>query len=214
MFVISMVSGKPNFENVLFVRIELKGTKVWRRILVPEISTFWDLHVAIQDSMGWTDSHLHEFRIHPKGKKEFVRIGIPSEDDLGFGWIVLPGFEEIVTDHLSMNGLKNMFYVYDFGDGWIHEVILEGIHTREKGKRYPICIDGEKQCPPEDCGGVWGYHEILEILERGPRNEDERETMEWLGKYDPDEFYPEKVKFTDPMKRLKTIYPEFHEMIK
>jgi hypothetical protein len=202
------ISMARKFENVYQFKITLTGIEppVWRRIQVPETYSFWDLHVAIQDSMGWEDYHLHEFRVPVKGSKKSLKIGIPSEDDSTYGWTVLPGHREKISDRFTMRINKKADYLYDFGDDWTHEVLLEGILTRDESVEYPICIGGEKACPPEDCGGVWGYGDIIRILRKGAKNKDDEEFLGWLGDFDPDGFDPEKVKFDDPKKRFKMAF--------
>lgn len=91
-------------------------------------------------------------------------------------------------------------YVYDFGDYWDHKIQLEKILPREKGVNYPICIKGKRASPPEDCGGVWGYEELLEII----KDPDHEETMEWLGEdFDPEHFDPKEIVFDDPDEYLE-----------
>ena len=143
-------------ELIFQYKISLLDTKpsVWRRIQVPSGYSFWDLHVAIQDSMGWTDSHLHMFRIRPQGKQKDLRIGIPDDefDDLE----ILAGWE-IPLDRFFWRPGTSAVYEYDFGDSWNHDVLLEGVLIPEAGSTYPRCLAGENACPPEDCGGIWGY---------------------------------------------------------
>ena len=198
---------KKKFENVYQFKITPQGIQpsIWRRIQVPETYSFWDLHVAIQDSMGWEDYHLHEFQIPVKGTKKPIKIGIPSEDDLTFGMTIFPGYRENISDRFTMKS-KKAVYVYDFGDGWKHDILLEGILTKDDSVKYPICIGGEKACPPEDCGGTWGYGDIIRILKKGAKNQDDQEFLEWVGGYNPDDFNPENVKFDDPKKRFKMAF--------
>ncbi|MCH7881167.1 MAG: plasmid pRiA4b ORF-3 family protein [Proteobacteria bacterium] len=172
---------------------------IWRRIQVPRSYTFWDLHVAIQDSMGWLDYHLHAFRFGKRKSNISWEIGIP--DDEGIGTVdTLPGWEVSIVDHFHEPG-SSCIYEYDFGDGWTHEVLLEGILLSEKGRRYPLCIGGERACPPEDCGGSPGYYRLLQVL--SDHNDEEYEDMvEWVGKkFSPEKFVPNKVKFDNPGKR-------------
>ena len=201
------ISMKKKFENVYQFKITMLGIQppIWRRIQVPETYSFWDLHVAIQDSIGWQDHHLHEFQIPIKGDRKPLRIGIPSEDDLTYGWTILPGYKQNISDRFTMKS-KKAVYIYDFGDGWAHEVLLEGILTKDDTIEYPICIAGERACPPEDCGGVSGYAEIIRILQKGAKNRDDKVFLEWLGDYDSEEFDPKKVKFDDPKKRYKMAF--------
>lgn len=139
---------------------------VWRRIQVPENYTFWDLHVAIQDAMGWLDCHLHAFRF--KGTEADFEIGIPDEE--GFSTIeTLPGWEIPIRNNFDVG--ETCIYEYDFGDAWVHEVVLQGIVIVEKNKRYPVCSDGAMACPPEDCGGIPGYFHLTEVM-TDPEHED------------------------------------------
>ena len=183
-------------------KISLKDIQpvIWRRILVPAKYTFWDLHVAIQNSMGWLDYHLHVFRIRQKFSNIEIEIGIPNEDLFKDEQEILPGWHIPITDYFDDLGVISL-YEYDFGDSWIHEVLLEGMLIREKGQKYPKCIAGARACPPEDCGGIDGYQELLEIIS-DPKNDEYDEMITWLGgKYNPEEFNPNKVKFDNPQTR-------------
>jgi hypothetical protein len=181
--------------------------EIWRRIQVPAKYSFWDLHVAIQDAMGWFDYHLHVFRYRPKRKKKPIEIGIPIE-----GWEgqpISPSWEVPMVTYLDDPG-EIVQYDYDFGDDWHHEVLFEGILLKEKGVKYPKCLDGARACPPEDCGGIPGYYRLLEILQ-DPTHDEYEGYIEWLKDhvknyypYDPAEFNPEGVHFDNPKRRLKT----------
>jgi len=198
---------KKEFDRVYQFRITLKGIKppIWRRIQVPETYTFWDLHVAIQDAMGWEDYHLHEFEIRHPSTGEKVRIGTPHEEDEFFGREVISEHEQKISDWFSMeNSVAE--YTYDFGDNWEHEIRLEEILPRDRGVEYPVCIAGERACPPEDCGGVWGYEEFLEAI-RNPEHEEHEEMLEWIGgEFDPEHFDPREVSFDDPDERRKFAF--------
>jgi len=198
---------KKKYDQVYQFKITLKGTKppIWRRIQVPETYTFWDLHVAIQDAMGWDDYHLHEFTITSPKTGRKVKIGIPADDDIDYGWEVLAGWNQKIADYFSSDNSKSE-YIYDFGHGWEHSVTLEKILPREVGMIYPRCIDGKRACPPEDCGGVDGYELYLEAIQ-DPANELHEEVLDWVGgEFDPDDFIPSEVKFDDPAKRFKIAF--------
>ncbi len=191
---------KKKFERVYQFRINLQGINplIWRRIQVPETYTFWDLHVAIQDAMGWTDSHLHEFDVIDPLDGETLRIGIPDED---FEGEIIPDWEMNISNIFSKQNPK-AYYIYDFGDNWGHTIKLEKILPKEKGVDYPRCIGGKRACPPEDCGGVWGYREFLRAI-RDPQHKEHKEMMEWIGgEFDPEHFDVNEVMFSDPDERL------------
>lgn len=152
---------------------------VWRRILVPGNITLDRLHIVIQKAVGWTDSHLHEFIARGK------RYGQPDpeepEPDLGREWLML--LQEIAP----AEG-QRFEYLYDFGDSWMHEVLVERIETPEKAVRYPVCLGGERHCPPEDCGGPGGYEDFLKAI-RDRSHPEHREMLEWIGgAFDPEAF--------------------------
>lgn len=193
-------------------RVTLKGIRppIWRRIQVPGNYSFWDLHVAIQDAMGWFDYHLHSFEmINPKtGFRE--EIGIPDDDFGAFDHDVMPGWERRISRYFTPENSKSL-YTYDFGDNWEHEIRLEKILPPEKGIPYPRCIKGKRACPPEDCGGVWGYGDMLETLS-DPEHEDYKDTVEWLGEvFDPEYFDLAEIEFDDPEERWKMAFTQDRE---
>lgn len=160
---------------------------IWRRIQVQDCSLD-KLHEHIQTAMGWTNSHLHQFDI--KGE----RYGDRELLDDGFeGFECEDSTTTMLSEILPKTGKRFAFkYEYDFGDGWEHEVLFEGSPPLEKGKKNPLCLEGERSCPPEDVGGVWGYAEYLEAL-ADPKHERHEEFMEWSGPFDPDDFDPKKA---------------------
>ncbi len=182
---------------------------VWRRILVPVNYTFWDLHVAIQDAMGWNDSHLHHFEVLRKGAHHPMRFGVPFSDDIHDQPHLrpLPGWKHVVADFITLER-PTCEYVYDFGDDWRHRVELEGIMRAELGTRYPVCIAGERACPPDDCGGAPGYGNLLEII-ADPSHSEHEQMYQWLrsmkaitGRFEPEHFDPESIRFDNPSRRL------------
>lgn len=186
---------KNEFERVYQFKISLYDIKplIWRRVQVPETYTFWDLHCAIQDAMGWTDSHLHEFH------KGDLCIGIPQEE---YEHKVITDWDINIRDIFSKENVR-MKYMYDFGDGWEHEIKIEKIVPREKDIDYPRCTGGERACPPEDCGGAWGYQDFLKAIQ-DPEHEQHEEMLEWIGgEFDPEYFDFEDVDFMDPEEHRK-----------
>lgn len=190
-------------------KVTLKGIEpeVWRRIVVPAGYSFWDLHVAIQDAMGWLDSHLHAFRVrNPDTAAEGV-IGIPGDDGFEDDEVFLPGWRVPIVDYFREPG-DRADYEYDFGDGWEHDIVLEQVAARAPKTKYPICLDGARACPPEDCGGVPGYEDMLEVL-GDPDHEEHESMLEWVGRrYDPAAFDPKEVRFDDPKKRWRMAFAD------
>jgi hypothetical protein len=179
---------------------------IWRRIQVPSTYSFWDLHVAIQDAMGWLDYHLHEFRIPTLDREEISRIGIP--DDEGFEEEpVLAGWDVSISDYFSSQN-PSAEYTYDFGDDWRHTIKLEDIIPRSPGVRYPVCSAGARHCPPEDVGGPFGYGEFLRAI-RNPKHPEHNSYLEWVGGFfDATAFDPARVRFDNPGRRWKLAFQE------
>ncbi len=161
----------------LTVTLQYIDPPVWRRVLIPaNIKSLADLHVVIQTVMPWTDDHLHEFNIAGE------RYG--SSDPLG----------KVVSDvRITLAGVRNkgvarFEYTYDFGDSWEHLIVIEGTVPRAEGQHYPACIGGERACPPEDCGGVYGYDGLLEARS-DPAHPNHAHASEYLGEgFDPEAF--------------------------
>lgn len=178
---------------------------IWRKIQVPVYYNFWDLHVAIQDAMGWEDYHLHHFSFSKKGSNKTVLIGIPDFDGPNDDMEVFPGWEIHVGEYFTKLGVKAI-YTYDYGDSWKHEVMLEGHLLREEGVSYPRCVEGEMACPPEDCGGIPGYQEFMKVAKEGKKVKiaslfDEKPII-----WDPYAFDPGKRRFDHPYKRWRNAF--------
>ncbi|MUL00886.1 plasmid pRiA4b ORF-3 family protein [Aliivibrio fischeri] len=192
-------------QKILRFRISLSGSEpeIWREIDVPEHYNFWELHVAIQDAMGWFDYHLHEFSPRKAGPTKGKRIGLPeSEHDDA----LLAGWEFAVKKYFTSLG-NAIDYVYDLGDGWHHEITLVGMFLAPLNVDYPQCLNGNMACPPEDCGGLYGYSSLLEIL-ADEEHKEHADTVDWLKNhvmnywpYKPSAFSAKKVKFSDPYLR-------------
>jgi hypothetical protein len=180
------------------------GPKIWRRIEVPAAYSFWDLHVAIQDSMGWADYHLHRFRILNEVTHVIDEIGIPDEERL-YDDETIPGWEMPLTIYFMRRG-DRAEYLYDYGDGWQHDIVLEKISERLPKTKYPRCLGGARACPPEDCGGTGGYGHLLRIIS-DPYHDEYEDMMGWLGRgYDPEAFDPSAVHFDRPRKRWEMAF--------
>ena len=154
----------PNPKSVYQLKATLKNSKpaIWRRILVPENSTLSILHDILQIVMGWTNSHLHMFKVDGQ------IFGDPEDDETGE--LDTKNEARYRLNQLSLREKAKFSYEYDFGDSWEHIIQLEKILPAEKGVHYPLCLDGKRACPPEDVGGVWGYQNFLEAI-ADPRHE-------------------------------------------
>lgn len=202
---------KPKRSAVEFAHqflVVLRGTDplVWRRIEVPADYSFWDLHVAIQDAMGWLDCHLHEFTVlHPVTGREQA-LGIPDED-YPDERPLLRDWDVAITEYFS-DARPLALYVYDFGDDWQHAVIYEGTAPADPSTTYPRCLSGARACPPEDCGGVHRYTELLAAL-ADPKHPEHEELRAWVGgHFDPGAFDPAEVVFDEPRERWKRVFED------
>ena len=155
---------------------------IWRRIQVDDCMLD-RLHEHIQTAMGWTNSHLHQFEI---GGKQYADPMLMEEGMKEFG--VLDSTRANISKFVPKTGKQFQFkYEYDFGDGWEHEILLEGIFPKEPGRNYPLCLEGERACPPEDVGGIHGFHNFL-AAHANPKHENHIDMVRWLAKFDPDKF--------------------------
>jgi Plasmid pRiA4b ORF-3-like protein len=151
------------------------------------------LHYVIQLSMGWTNSHLHSFTI----QGEEYGVPMPEFDADGFA----PRDEKKVKLSKIILGEKFKFsYLYDFGDSWEHEILGEKVLAGDPEIEYPICIKAKRACPPEECGGTWGYQNFLEIIQ-DPEHPEHEEMLEWVG----GSFDPEDAELDEANQQLKLI---------
>jgi hypothetical protein len=148
----------------------------------------------IQTAMGWTNSHLHQFEI---ADLRYTDPRFMTGDFEDFGALDYSGMR--ISDLVAIHGSQlRMAYEYDFGDGWQHEVILEKVMASEPGAKYPRCLDGERACPPEDVGGVYGFADYVEAI-ANPHHSEYRELLKWNGPFDPAQFDAKKA--TSRMKK-------------
>lgn len=175
----------PVRDRLYQFRIALQGVEpaIWRRIQVKRC-TLDKLHEHIQTAMGWTNSHLHQFEARGLvyGDPQLLLEGWANEPQ------VINSLETSIDDILPEDGQRFTFdYEYDFGDRWRHTILFEGCLHADNGGRYPLCVEGDRCCPPEDVGGVSGYEDFLKILAR-PEHEDYESTIQWSGPFDSAEF--------------------------
>ena len=174
--------------NTYQLKVTLIDSKppIWRRILVPSDINLGQFHAVLQASMGWTNSHLHQFIAN----NEFY--GMEDDDDFGFDMEVNDE-NNYRLNQLLATEKQTIIYEYDFGDSWAHKILLEKILPFDKKTRLPACIKGKRACPPEDCGGIWGYASLIETL-NDPKHPEREEMLEWLGgEFDPEAFDLEAI---------------------
>lgn len=161
---------------------------IWRRIQIKNC-TLERFHEHIQLAMGSANEHLHRFRIRDEIYGDAQLLDDGFEDQYEF--IDSTGIK--IGDVVPNSGKRFSFeYEYDFGDGWEHDVLFEGCLAATEGQKYPICVEGERACPPEDVGGIFGYNEYLKII-GDPKHEQHEEMLEWRGKFDPEKFDSKKA---------------------
>ena len=191
----------PN--TVYQFKITLLGSKppIWRRIQIADC-TLDKLHEHIQTAMGWENSHLHQFEIFGK------RYGDPKLLDDGFDEFKCIDSTKTKMSDITPNAGKrfSFTYEYDFGDGWEHEILFEGSPKKEPGKKYPICLEGDRACPPEDVGGIGGFYDFLEAL-ADPKHEQHDDLIEWGKDFDPKKFDAKRA-----TKEMKMGLPDWRSM--
>ncbi|MDA1229831.1 MAG: plasmid pRiA4b ORF-3 family protein [Planctomycetota bacterium] len=168
--------------DIFQFRIKLKNIEpsIWRRIQVRDC-TLDELHEHIQAAMGWENCHLHRFTING------VEFGPVSLDAMPFGPELEDETSVFLSDVLAQKSKQFRFgYTYDFGDDWLHEVLFEGTPDAVAGQEYPVCLEGERACPPEDMGGPWGFADYLEALA-----DQHAEMIEWRGRFRAEDFSAE-----------------------
>lgn len=176
-------------QEIYQIKVTLLGTDppIWRRVLVPSDLTLEQLHDVLQLAMGWEDCHMHDFRI---GQQRFGKSD-PMEQAFG-GSRTASERTARLFNVLGRAGTKAV-YTYDFGDGWQHQLAVEKRLASEPGRAYPPCLAGERHGPPEDCGGIPGFYNLLEAISN-PEHEQHDELLEWLGdNFDPEAFSVDEV---------------------
>jgi hypothetical protein len=194
----------PNTFTSLLIVLPDTEPLVWRRIQVPEAYSFWDLHVAIQDAMGWLDYHLHEFEVVDE-RGRVRRIGIPDDEIPGERPSVA-GWKVPIGRYLT-HGASPVRYRYDFGDDWEHTLEFEDLLPADAGA-YPRCVAGAGACPPEDVGGTTGYAEFLRVL-RNRKHPERAAMLTWAGgSFDAHAFDPASIAFDDPQQRWRIAFQD------
>ena len=142
-----MAKATRQTDSIVSLKVTLRDVRppIWRRLLVPARMTLGDLHHVIQAAMGWEDAHLHAFDIAGR------QYGDPREVDGA------ADEARLTVGGVLRSGVSRFSYTYDFGDDWEHSIVIEGKRPPVDGHAYPACVAGRRNCPPEDCGGGWGY---------------------------------------------------------
>jgi hypothetical protein len=171
--------------RVYQIKVTLQGVRppIWRRLLVPASTSLSKLHDILQVALGWTGAHLHLFDVGGQA------YGVPDPefaDDMRSD-------ARVQLNQVLAHENDTMFYDYDFGDGWRHKIVLERVLQHAAETRTPRCIAGARACPPEDCGGVWGYADLLKAI-ADPSHPEHEAMVEWVGEdFDPAHFNPEAI---------------------
>jgi hypothetical protein len=164
------------------LRIQLQDVEpaVWRSVRVPAAITLARLHKVFQVVMGWSDSHLHEFRIGT------MRYGVPDPDFQEEGAVTSD--KRAVLGQVLKPSISLFSYLYDFGDGWEHDVLIEGTGTIAEDERPLPCLAGANACPPDDVGGPYGYADFLKAI-ANPKHKEHKRYLRWCGgAFDPKGF--------------------------
>jgi hypothetical protein len=173
-------SAIDSFTEIATLRIELRGSDplIWRVVEVPTSITLKVLHDIVQVSMGWCDYHLWEMVI------DGTTYGLPMDED--FGSAPRKVADKVRLRDVLTGQTTQIDYTYDFGDSWEHSIVVSDVRTGIPGLGYPRFVAGERDCPPEDCGGIPGFYEMLEAR-ADPKHPDHADVVEWLDGYDPEE---------------------------
>ncbi len=172
----------PRTRTVYQLKIMLQDIQppIWRRIQVWEDITLAQLHIVLQIVMDWEDNHLHQFST---GRRVY---GVPDPDDDLYERTVIDESRERLLNVVPRVG-TTFTYLYDFGDNWRHDLLLEAITMPAAEAHYPRCIGGERRTPPEDVGGVSRYERYLEALS-DPDDDEHKDMLRWRGPFDPETF--------------------------
>ena len=171
---------RPTDRVVYQIKVTLRGSKppIWRRFQVASDTSLVQLHRILQCVMGWEDYHMHQFIV---GGVMYGNADAMEDFDT-------VDEKTVTLDKIVRREKFKFIYEYDFGDGWEHELLIEKILPAEDGKAYPVCLTGKRACPPEDCGGIWGYSGFLEAVQ-DPDHPEHEEMLDWAGgEFDPAAF--------------------------
>ena len=192
---------------VLKITLVDSRPKIWRRVAVESGLTLHELHYVIQNVFDWQDAHLYAFLVTPDGKfthaarRNAIRFEATSPDPLYEDLLDSRPAEATLLTNVFSESCKQILYEYDFGDGWEHLVQLEQRLPITESSSAATCLAGENGAPPEDCGGIWGYYELLAAL-RDPDHDRHSDATDYFASdYDPAKFYLEAAD-----RRLKKLF--------
>jgi len=192
-------SAKPNSRRapgqaVHKIKITLRGSRppIWRRLEVSSGVTLLELHHILQAAFGWEDYHMWAFE---SGQDQYGA----ADRDLGIRSAASKQLGQVAR----RTGYR-LRYTYDFGDDWEHDILIEDVTEPEPDTAYPRCLAGRRACPPEDCGGIWGYDYLIEIL-ADPHHEEHEDRLEWLGLDSADQFDPAAFDATEVNSALSPL---------
>ncbi|MFA5815992.1 MAG: plasmid pRiA4b ORF-3 family protein [Bacteroidales bacterium] len=188
-------------ENPVYFQIHISlldiHPKIWRRILILPTTSLKTLHKILQIAMGWTDSHLHQFEY------EGEYYGVPWDEDPEF----INDYQRMRINDFLLYPKESCIYEYDYGDSWNHLIQLEEVLFDHERLAAPVCLDGARKCPPEDCGGTDGYTGIKKII-KNSKHSKYQDIMRWLGgSFNPDEFDIDQIN-SELLRRSKFRYPQ------
>ena len=182
----ALPGGNKAEASIYHLKLVLRGTEppVWRRLQVPGNANLGWLHAVIQVAVGWTNSHLHRFKVggafysDPRQDSAEAEGGPAGLDE-----------SRVTLQQLAPRVKNTLVYEYDFGDSWEHRITVEKIlPPAPTAATVAQCLAGARACPPEDCGGVGGYDNLLKII-KNPKHAEHASIMEWLGAgFDPEAY--------------------------
>ncbi len=173
--------SRSEISDVYQLRVAIKGISppIWRKLLVGSSTTLHDLHLIIQAAFGWYNYHLYEFNIGSERYANPEQMDDEFPDDIDS--------RETKLAQLALREGSKFSYTYDYGDNWEHSILVQKVLPYDQSMSLPSCIGGKRNGPPEDCGGAYGYQNMLKVVS-DPDDPEHESTMEWLGEYDPEGF--------------------------
>ena len=196
--------GDECVEYHLRIKLNNAPLPIWRELKVPSNVTLEYLSFILNATMGWEGTHLHQY----KRKDTFYKSTYCLEESANM--FFFNRFKELDANdytiaHLLKEKGDRIKYEYDFGDSWEHDLWLKGIREYTTGESHqPIILKGKGACPPEDCGGVWGYAELLEVFKKKRKTAEEKERLQWY--FMDEDFFPEEYDIEDVQYDLDDLW--------